>query len=245
MNKLCSAIVTSDQRMVWAVMPLLGKLGISSEVHSVAAKALDSLRRKPCDLLIVDCSVAESIAFLRQLRALPQNGRAVVVAFAANYRAAEQLRDATADFTCDRSLPLDAFGAVLQRAKGQVTGEKRVQPRTSVGQPVYLQYSFDGVRFCQGVIVDLSTGGVCIEALEGLQAGRTVSVQFNLPAMRTPINAVGEITWRSHSGRAGIRFTQITESSLRQIERWLEAANRPFETTMGLTPRRTAAAWGW
>jgi hypothetical protein len=69
-------------------------------------------------------------------------------------------------------------------------------------------------------------------------------VSFNLPAMRTPIIAVGEIMWRDHSGRAGIRFTHIVESAVRQIERWLEAANRPFGSTLGLVPKRAAAGFG-
>ena len=243
MERLRSALVTADQRMVWSLLPLLERMGMPGSSHSSAERALDALRRTGCDLLVVDHPLPEMMGLLSAVRSLP-GGCKLAVAMAGNARALEQLRGAAADLVCERSYHADVLASVLRRAKSLITGEQRDHPRTAVEKLTYVRYSYDGVRYCEGVMVDLSAGGLCIEALEGLQAGRCLQVAFTLPASNTPIQAVGEITWRDHAGRAGIRFTQIAAMSLRQIERWLEAANRPFGSTIGLMPARAAAGSG-
>lgn len=237
-----TALFTTDRRLVWALNPVLAKLGFSCDGHSDRDRFLHSLHRSRPDLVILDGTARDVAELVREMRALGHL-ETVIVALA-EARSGEALRSAGADIVCDRRLEPKSVMDALRRAKALVTGDKRDYPRTHVNPITYLRYSFDGAQFCQAAIVDLSPGGVCIEALEGLQAGRTVHVSFSLPAMRTPIAAVGEIMWRDHAGHAGIRFTHIVESAVRQIERWLEAANRPFGSTLGLVPKRAAAGFG-
>lgn len=71
------------------------------------------------------------------------------------------------------------------------------------------------------LLLDLSEGGVGLQALARAPMGATTELHFDLPESGGRIDAVGTVTWTDSSGRLGLRFDEIAEMSRLQLARWL------------------------
>ena len=84
-----------------------------------------------------------------------------------------------------------------------------------------------------------------------LQVQRRVNLCLDLAATSACIRTTGEVVWANRSGRAGIRFPQMPDGSLRQLKEWLflnvmvacvnqQAAHFPADEPMQILPRAVA-----
>jgi putative methionine-R-sulfoxide reductase with GAF domain len=104
-------------------------------------------------------------------------------------------------------------------------GERRRSVRQKAHTPTYA--SFDGIA--GGMVLDLnevlnlSEGGMCIQTTAPLAANRTLNLVLDLSATKTYINTTGLVVWTDKSGRAGVRFSKLSETSHRQLKECLAA----------------------
>jgi PilZ domain-containing protein len=72
-----------------------------------------------------------------------------------------------------------------------------------------------------GIIRNLSQDGAAIQAVGALHAGQRLRVRFDLlnPRMRFDVHA--EVSWGDPCGQAGLRFLDLNENSLRQLNDWI------------------------
>src|SRR5581483_2629310 len=102
-------------------------------------------------------------------------------------------------------------------------GDRRYSVRHKIHSPAYA--SFDGIGGGMVLdlteIVDISEDGMCVQGSEPLNVNRTLNVVLDLPETKTYINATGHVVWSHPSGRSGIRFEKLADSSLRQLKTWL------------------------
>lgn len=233
---LNSLIISADHQLVWTVEPTLRQLEFAVSVKLTTAEAMETLRRKHYDTVVVDCGNGH-IEELREVRSTPLNRQSVMIAITAKAaHKPEQLAEAGADAVWNRPLLPEQVFRTLVAARGIATGDRRLQCRQQLERAAFLRYSYDGQQFFESIIVDVTEVGVAIEGLEPLTAGRAMQIQFSLPAMRSPIQAIADVVWRNDSGRAGLRFLQISENHLRQLERWLRSSR------LGMRPNYTYAA---
>ncbi len=224
--QLKSIIVTADQHLAWVLHPKLGKLQYEVETCRDIAEAAEKLRRVRYHVVIVDGAVAGTKEAVHLLRGMPLHRRTTVVAIInGDFASAKDFMEAGADFVWRRPLHPQPVMAALVAARTNATGDKRARRRVPLQRLAYVRYSFDGVHPHQGVIVDINESGLAMEALDGLEAGRTVHISINLPAMNSPIDAMAEIVWRNHRGRVGLRFLEMSEAAVRRLERWLGVAD--------------------
>src|SRR5436305_11541429 len=86
--------------------------------------------------------------------------------------------------------------------------ERRINPRKNV----------DGLSLVDlgtengGLILDLSEGGMALQAVLPIRTNAALAVHFELPNTQKFIDAKAEIAWGASSKRAGLRFTDISES---------------------------------
>ncbi|HYL16890.1 MAG TPA: GAF domain-containing protein [Terriglobales bacterium] len=103
------------------------------------------------------------------------------------------------------------------------SGGRRRSVRQKAHTPTYA--SFDGIS--GGMVLDLtevlnlSEGGMCIQTTTPLAAHRTLNLVLDLSATKTYVNTSGLVVWTDKSGRAGVRFSKLSETSHRQIKEWL------------------------
>src|SRR5947209_7261009 len=72
-----------------------------------------------------------------------------------------------------------------------------------------------------GLILDLSEGGLAVQAIGPLAPNTVVPLSFHLPDVPTRIDAKAEISWVTESKMAGIRFLDTPAASQEYIRQWL------------------------
>src|SRR5271155_714140 len=105
------------------------------------------------------------------------------------------------------------------------TGDRRRAVRQKLHTPVYA--SFNGPE--TGLVVDLSElldlneGGFAVQTSERLEPNRAVTLCLDLPETRNFIHGNGQVIWSDESGRSGIQFSALSETSRKILKEWLFA----------------------
>ena len=117
----------------------------------------------------------------------------------------------------------------LRRLPGPVagsrTGERRRHIRHKLHTPVYA--SFNGPQ--TGMVVDLSElldlheDGFAVQTSQPLEVNRAVTLCLDLPETKSYIHGSGQVIWSDDTGRGGIRFSTLPESSRQILKQWLFA----------------------
>jgi hypothetical protein len=103
--------------------------------------------------------------------------------------------------------------------------ERRRSVRQKLHTPVYA--SFNGPQ--TGMVVDLSElldlheDGFAIQTGERLEMNRAVTLCLDLPETRNYIHGVGQVVWSDDTGRGGIQFSALSDSSRKILKEWLFA----------------------
>src|SRR6202453_2635251 len=83
-----------------------------------------------------------------------------------------------------------------------------------------------------GIVLNISEGGISVQAVAMLDPREPVTLSLEIPRVRQRAEVNGEIGWLSASKKeAGIRFVDLPESTLKQIQKWMarEASPEQFE----------------
>ena len=62
---------------------------------------------------------------------------------------------------------------------------------------------------------------MCIQTTAPVATNRTLNLVLDLSHTKTYINTSGLVVWTDRSGRAGIRFSKLSETNRRQLKEWL------------------------
>jgi hypothetical protein len=106
---------------------------------------------------------------------------------------------------------------------GAPDGERRRRVRQKLHSPVYA--SFNGSQ--TGMVVDLSElldlheDGFAVQTSERLEINRAVNLCLDLPETKSFIHGSGQVIWSDDSGRGGIRFSGLSDSSRQILKEWL------------------------
>jgi hypothetical protein len=85
--------------------------------------------------------------------------------------------------------------------------------------------SFNGPQ--AGMVVDLSElldlheDGFAVQTSEPLEVNRAVTLCLDLPETKSYIHGSGQVIWSDDTGRGGIRFSGLPESSRQILKQWL------------------------
>ena len=96
--------------------------------------------------------------------------------------------------------------------------ERRTQNRTLVTPPIYANIE----NLNGGLVYNMSEDGLALSAALKLGGEGPLDMQIHLPDSGGPVEATGQIAWKSESGRTvGIRFVALTEETRLRIRSWL------------------------
>jgi putative methionine-R-sulfoxide reductase with GAF domain len=115
----------------------------------------------------------------------------------------------------------------LRRLPDPVAGSRKVERRRHIRHklhtPVYA--SFTGPQ--AGMVVDLSElldlheDGFAVQTSQRLEVNRAVTLCLDLPETKSYIHGSGQVIWSDDSGRGGIHFSALPESSRQILKQWL------------------------
>ena len=115
--------------------------------------------------------------------------------------------------------------------------DRRRTTRHGVHSPAYanLAGSAQGAALELCEILNISESGMCIQASTQMKVNRLLALALEFSETGARIHVVGHVVWSEPSGRTGIRFPDMSESSSAQLQQWL-ATNARAETVAMAAP---------
>src|SRR5580698_4170175 len=88
-----------------------------------------------------------------------------------------------------------------------------------------------------GIVLNISEGGISVQAVAMLDPSEPVTLSLEIPRVRQRAEVNGEIAWLSASKKeAGIRFVDLPESTLKQIQKWMAREETPATVAAAKSP---------
>ena len=215
-----SLLISRDAALLGVLRPTLEKLSVNVEVCAGTETGSQMLGRRKFDAVIVDCDDLQGgIEILTNLRKTHSNASSVAFAVLNGATTTQEAFQLGANFVLQKPLtPLNAtrcFNAALNF----MLRERRRYFRHPVDMEVRISIP-QGAEL-NATATDLSEGGMAIQVAGKLPRDVVTHLSFTLPGSNTSLELRGNIAWANASGKAGIRFVEVPQSSQYQLEKWL------------------------
>jgi len=113
--------------------------------------------------------------------------------------------------------------AAMTSAVRPALPNRRRRVRHKIQTPAYATFSDDSQSTMLDLheIIDISEEGVAIQCHAALYTDRHVSLCLDLAECEQHIYTSGRVVWVNDSGRAGLRFSELSPASLFRLRQWL------------------------
>ncbi|HJT71732.1 MAG TPA: GAF domain-containing protein [Terriglobales bacterium] len=110
--------------------------------------------------------------------------------------------------------------------------ERRRAPRRKVYTPAYASLNGSSLGAPQELceILNISESGTCIQTSTPLKVNRLVPLVLDLSETGSRVHTAGHVVWAESSGKVGIRFPELPEVSLQQLQKWMEVNESAMKT---------------
>jgi CheY-like chemotaxis protein len=219
---LTSLVVCADAKAAQMLSRILGELGIAVEHYEDPSAALARLGKQAFDALLVDCqdepAAVELMVNARKTRA---NKTTLVIAMVDGRNQVRDVFARGANFVLYKPISLERAGTSLRAARALMRRERRRNRRISLYTKAALAYAT--TEDASATVVELSESGMGVQAEGRLPPSCKVYFQFSLPGHVSTVRLSGEVMWQDSSGRVGIRFADVPQTSRRLLNQWLQA----------------------
>jgi CheY-like chemotaxis protein len=217
---LRALVVCPDQDSASLLMLILSELGMAAEHTSSIARGLELLDGQHFDAVVLDYRADQSSeTFLARLRQSAKNRASMLIAVVDSEFNARPVFGLGANFVLYRPLSSERTRISLRAARGLMRRERRRAPRTPVNSTANVAYP--GAPETNAVLNDLSDGGTSLQIANRIPPACKVYFEFALPGQQQLVRLSGEVAWQDASGRTGIRFLDVPQSSRRLMQTWL------------------------
>ena len=213
-------LLCEESESIYVLSDVLGELEVTLELCHDRDQALDRLLHERFEAVIVDCQVADATDMLRYVRLTGDNKNTVSLALVENLGAMQGALDNGANFVLCKPLAPEPVARTIRAMKGLIFRMGRRSVRVQVQTLAFVELNSQAE---QAIILDLSEGGMAIQALAPVEASKVLQIRFDLPGTKKRLQLSGEIAWADASGRAGIRFVEAPQQCLDSLKDWIFA----------------------
>lgn len=218
---LRALVVSPDQDAANLLTLILSELDMASEHTPSISRGLELIESEQFDAIVLDYQADQSSEeFLARLRQSKKNRASMLIAVVDSDFNARPVFGLGANFVLYRPLSSERTRISLRAARGLTRRERRRAPRTPVSSPANVAYP--GAPEVNALLTDLSDGGTSIHTPQRLPSACKVYFEFALPGQQQLVRLSGEVAWQDASGRTGIRFLDVPQSSRRLMQTWLQ-----------------------
>ena len=116
-----------------------------------------------------------------------------------------------------------AFQGVPSFEELSQSGKRRRSVRQKPHTPTYATFDWisGGTVLDLTEVLNISETGMCIQTTAPVALNRTLNLVLDLSETKAYINTSGLVVWTDQGGRAGIRFSKLSEANRRQLKEWL------------------------
>jgi len=217
---LRALVVCPDQDSNSLLTLILDELGITVEHSPSISRGLELLDGHHFDAIVFDYRGDQSSEeFLSRLRQSARSRVTMLIAVVDSEFNARPVFGLGANFVLYRPLSAERVRISLRAARGLMSRERRRAPRKVVNSTASI--AFPGAPETSAVLANLSESGTLLHTANHLPLAVKIYFEFALPGERQLVRLSGEVAWQDASGRIGIRFLDLPQSSRRLIKTWL------------------------
>jgi CheY-like chemotaxis protein len=217
---LNSLLVCDDTRAVQVLSSVLAELDISVEECGDSDSAVARLSEGQFDALVMDCkNEGAAMQLATAARQTPDNQGTLIVALVDSGNKVRELFAKGVNFVLYKPISAERAEASLRAAQTLMRRERRRYPRIALHAPASMDYA--GTENVPATILDLSEDGIAIQCERRLPPRCKIYFQFVLPNHASKVRLSGLSMWQDSSGRVGIRFIDVPQSSRRALGEWL------------------------
>jgi c-di-GMP-binding flagellar brake protein YcgR len=221
---LRALVVCPDQDSGSLLTLILSELGMAAEHTSSISRGLELLDGQRFDAIILDYRADQSSEqFFARFRQSAKNRTSMLIAVVDGNFNARPVFGLGANFILYRPLSSERTRISLRAARNLMRRERRRAPRAAVSSTANV--ACPGTPDLNAVLTDLSDGGTLIQTANRLPPACKVYFEFALPGQQQLVRLSGEVAWQDASGRTGIRFLDVPQSSRRLMQTWLQHKN--------------------
>jgi c-di-GMP-binding flagellar brake protein YcgR len=240
---LSALVVCPDQDSASLLMLILSELGMAAEHTATISRGLELLENQHYDAIVLDYRADQnSEQFLSRLRESAKNRTSMLIVVVDSEFNARPVFGLGANFVLYRPLSSERTRISLRAARGLMRRERRRAPRTPVRSNANVAYP--GAPELNALLTDLSDGGTSLQTGSRIPPACKVYFEFALPGQQQLVRLSGEVAWQDASGRTGIRFLDVPQSSRRLMQTWLRQNNANPAAESPVQPSASSASAG-
>jgi CheY-like chemotaxis protein len=219
---LTSLLVCSDAQTVQVLRASLQDMGISVESCGDLRMARARLEDRHFDAVLVDCQdEPAAIELIALARNTSTNKTVAVIGIVNGQNDVRAIFSKGANFMLYKPISRERAAHSMRAARGLMQSERRSRPRIALQTNTSVAYA--GEENVPAALVDLSEDGIAFRSDGKLPPYCKVYFQFSPPQSTSLIRLSGEVMWQDSSGRVGIRFSQVPQTSRRVLNDWLQS----------------------
>jgi DNA-binding response OmpR family regulator len=221
---LQALLVSKDDLAAETLIQVQAQFGVAVDRLNAADVAVTRLEEQRFDQVIVDFDDPETASLvLESCRRLtgPDRKAPVTVALLNDASQIRSILGAGAHFILVKPVAHDQAQNTLRAATALLKRERRQSLRVAVQAAVSIRA--DDNNSVEGILLDLSTGGMDVLAAKPLPSTAVVRVSFELPDGGAGIEGDAEVAWSTANGQTGLRFLDMDPKMREEMGEWLAA----------------------
>jgi response regulator of citrate/malate metabolism len=218
---LSSLLVCGDDTAAQVLRSVLDELQIKVELCADETRAGVRLAQEHFDLVVLDCKTQNTaVDLLHESRSSQINEATLAVVVAEGQDSVRQMFSLGVNFVLFKPVSYERALSTLRAVQAVLYRDKRHKARAPVHAQATIDYA--GVEQERATLVDLAENGMSVNFGKRLPPTCKVYFQFQLPGQKSTVRLSGQVAWQDWSGRAGIQFVDVPQSSRRAIGEWLQ-----------------------
>jgi len=218
---LQALLVSQDDATAETLIHVMAQFGVAVARSNVADVAASRLAAEHFDQVVVDFDdAAAASAVLEECQRLtgPERVPVITLALLGDSSQIRSILGAGAHFVLSKPLSAKQAENTLRVATALLKRERRQSLRVAVQAPVSI--SLEEGDPIEGILLDLSTGGMDVLAAKPLPLAAKVRVSFELPE-GIALQSSAEIAWSTANGQSGLRFAGMDSAIYEELCAWL------------------------
>jgi DNA-binding response OmpR family regulator len=220
---LQALLVSKDDLTAETLIQVLAQFGVAVDRSNAADVAMTRLAEERFDQVIVDFDDPEAASLLldacRRI-AGPDRKPPVTIALLRDGSQIRSILGAGAHFILTKPIAPEQAQNTLRAATAMLKRERRQSFRVAVQAAVSIR--IDDSNIVEGILLDLSAGGMDVLAAKPLPSAALLRVSFELPG-GAGIEGDAEVAWSIPNGQTGLRFCDMNEKMREEMGDWLTA----------------------
>jgi DNA-binding response OmpR family regulator len=218
---LQALLVSKDDPAAETLIQALAQFGVAVDRSSAAEVAQARLTEERFDQVIVDFDDPETASALLQVCRQPGPDRTAPVTVAL-VRDASQIRSilgSGAHFILTKPISPEQAESTLRASVAMQKRERRQSFRVAIQAAISIRT--DDSNTLEGIVLDLSNGGMDVLAAKPLPSAALVRFTFELPDTSTILEGDAEVAWGNANGQTGLHFRDMDPPMREQLGEWL------------------------